>query len=122
MGVLIDTNVVLALARDQSLDHLFTSRPYFTSITAIESLGYHKMSVSEASSVQQVLNECRIMDLAPEIVNKAIYLRQMRKMSLGDSIIGASALVGDLELWTFNAQDFKWIPGLQLRDLSKPKQ
>jgi predicted nucleic acid-binding protein len=37
-------------------------------------------------------------------------------MSLGDAIIGASALVHQDTLVTRNTADFRWIPGLRLLD------
>lgn len=47
-----------------------------------------------------------------DILNKAIELRQLNKMSLGDSFVAATALVHGLELVTRNTADFSRIGGL----------
>jgi toxin FitB len=39
-------------------------------------------------------------------------LRQMRKMSVGDAIHAATAIIHNLELVTRNEGDFKWIKQL----------
>jgi hypothetical protein len=41
-------------------------------------------------------------------------LRQQHKMSLGDSLIAATALIHDLILATRNIDDFNWINDLKL--------
>lgn len=51
-----------------------------------------------------------------KFIEIAITLRQRRKRSLGDSIIGATALSNDLSLATHNIKDFKWIDELELID------
>lgn len=44
----------------------------------------------------------------------AIQLRQQRKISLGDAVIAAIALVKHLTLQTNDTKDFKWISSLKL--------
>jgi hypothetical protein len=56
------------------------------------------------------------ISLASEVIEKAILLRQQRKMKLGDSIIGAVAILYDLELQTRNITDFDWITGIKLHN------
>jgi len=41
-------------------------------------------------------------------------MRQQRKMSVGDSIIAATAILHKLTLVTANTDDFQWIPDIQL--------
>ena len=48
------------------------------------------------------------------IINRAVSLRQQRKMSLGDALIAATAMVEGLPLATRNIKDFRWIDGLTL--------
>lgn len=49
-----------------------------------------------------------------EIILRAITLRQLKKMSLGDSLIAATALEYGVPLVTRNESDFKHIVGLVL--------
>lgn len=48
------------------------------------------------------------------VIERAITLRQQKKMSLADAIIAATALAHDLPLVTRNVDDFKHIAGLIL--------
>ena len=55
-----------------------------------------------------------ILAVSDEVAAKAVELRQQRKMSLGDSLIAATALVHNLILVTRNTDDFNWIANLSL--------
>ncbi len=46
----------------------------------------------------------------------AVSLRQSRKMSLGDALVAATALVFGRELLTRNVKDFAGVPGLVVVD------
>jgi len=46
------------------------------------------------------------------VIQKAVQLRQMKKLSLGDSLIAATALVHGAELVSRNTADFSGISGL----------
>jgi len=57
-----------------------------------------------------------VIEITSEIVERAISLRQERKIGLGDAIVAATALVHELPLATRNTKDFKWIAELNLID------
>ncbi len=63
-----------------------------SSITQLEVLGYH------------------------QIINRAVSLRQQKKMSVGDAIIAATALEYTQTLVIRNKKDFEWINGLKVID------
>jgi toxin FitB len=48
------------------------------------------------------------------VIQKSTLLRQQRKMTLGDSLIAATALIYNQTLITRNDKDFDWIDGLKL--------
>ena len=50
------------------------------------------------------------------MIEQAIQLRQQKKMNLGDAIIAATAVAYQIPLVTRNEDDFKHIPGLDLRN------
>ncbi|MEI8049584.1 MAG: PIN domain-containing protein [Bacteroidota bacterium] len=55
------------------------------------------------------------MDLNPEIVEKAISIRQQYKIKLPDAIILATAVISKMELITANVADFTNIePSLRI--------
>jgi toxin FitB len=66
--------------------------------------------------LEQFFEASLILPISDDVVNEAIRLRQMRKMSLGDSIVAATAVVRHLTLATHNTNDFSWIAGLALID------
>lgn len=48
------------------------------------------------------------------MIERAIRLRQQKKMKLGDAIIAATALEFGLPLVTRNVDDFKHVAGLEI--------
>lgn len=83
-------------------------------ITEIEVLGYSQFEPQILQITEDLFTELQIFDLTREISTLAIFLRQQRKMSLGDSIIASTALIENLTLVTRNSKDFIWINELAL--------
>ena len=54
------------------------------------------------------------------VAERAVVLRQERRMGLGDAIIAATALVHGLTLVTRNVDDFKHVAGLKLMNPFAP--
>ena len=65
-------------------------------------------------SLQAIIAASVEIPLDDEIIVQAISLRRLKKMSLGDSIIAATALEYGVPLVTRNDFDFKHIDGLVL--------
>ncbi|WP_198648743.1 hypothetical protein [Cyanothece sp. BG0011] len=59
-------------------------------------------------------NASQILPISQAVINQAVRLKQLRKMSLGDSIIAGTALVYNLTIITRNIDDFRWITELEL--------
>ena len=57
-----------------------------------------------------------ILAIDETVVEKTIFIRQTKKIALGDAIIAATALVYDQVLISRNTSDFKNIPGLKVID------
>lgn len=85
-------------------------------ISKLEVLGYHRLEADTKLYFESVFYSLNVLPITTEIIEKAITLRQLRKLSTGDAIIAATALVYDLELLTRNIDDFEWIPHLKLRN------
>jgi predicted nucleic acid-binding protein len=113
--IVLDTNIFIYLANGTlKADILKEHDLAYASITRIESLGYAHITGAEQSYLEALFDECEQIALDERIIKHAIRLRQQSKMSLGDAIVAASALVHDFELWTANVADFKHIEGLRL--------
>ncbi len=83
-------------------------------ITKVEVLGYHNISEEDRSLFTHFFGLVKNIQISSVIIEKAILLRQNRKMSLGDSLIAASAIITNQSLLTNNEEDFKNIPNLEL--------
>lgn len=78
----------------------------------IETLGYHKLSEMERTFFEGIFRAAIVLAIDDVIIDKAVELRRIKKMSFGDCIIAATALVHHLDLYTNNTADFSHIPEL----------
>lgn len=120
-SILLDANILIYLVDpaadyDNLRDLTSGKTVHIADITKLEVLGYHLITVSEAKSLEQLILSAQRVALSGEVVQSAIGLRQARRMSLGDALTAASAIMADLELWTHNTEDYRNIPGLKLFD------
>lgn len=83
-------------------------------ISEVEVLGYHKLNEPEKQFFRVYFDNVQKIPLNSPILQKAIKLRQQRKMSLGDSLIAATALECSLPLLTRNTTDFSGIEELEV--------
>ncbi len=84
------------------------------SVTRIETLGFHRLSETERGWLEAAFDRMRVLPLDDRVEQKAIELRQQKRMALGDAVIAATALVHGLKLVTRNVDDFDHITGLEL--------
>lgn len=116
---ILDSNVVI-YAADPAYASLRTFVRKGTAavsiITVVEALGYHAIKPSEQTFLEEFFSTAMLLLIGDAVVDKAVELRQMRKMSLGDALIAATALTTGRTLVTRNTKDFAWIPGLTLLD------
>jgi len=85
-------------------------------ISRVEVLGCHKLTDRDRSFFEAFFAVLEILPITDGVLDRAIALRQARKMSLGDAIIAATALVFGRELKTHNLRDFSGIPDLLASD------
>ena len=120
MNYLIDSNLFIyaALPEKNEAYRFLLSQEYYwyASITLIEVLGYPRLTSPDEARLKIIFARGRLLRLSSPIIKKAISLRQERKMSLGDAIIGATAWQHQLALATRNLDDFKHIHPLVLHN------
>jgi predicted nucleic acid-binding protein len=115
--MLIDSNIIIYAAKPEYADlrrFIAEHGPAVSAVSYVEVLGYHKLSEEERESLEAFFAAATILPLSDTVLDQAVRLRQIKKMTLGDSLIAATALVYNLTLVTRNTDDFDWIAGLLL--------
>jgi predicted nucleic acid-binding protein len=114
---LLDSNIVIYAVQPahEWLRTEITSQSYAISqASRVEVLGWHQITTEDKADLEEFLSTGTLLSISDAVADKAVALRQQKKMSLGDSFIAATALVHGCELLTRNTDDFKHIPGLLL--------
>ena len=90
-----------------------------SAVSRIEVLGYHKLSAQERLLFINFFNSVRVIPIDNAIVDIAIDIRQVKNISLGDSIISATALHTRKKLLTNNVDDFEGISGIEIINMKQ---
>jgi predicted nucleic acid-binding protein len=117
--MLLDSNIIIYAAKREhaKLRRFVNENPCFVSdVSRIEVLGYHLLSEKEREYLREFFDAANLLAISDSVVDQAVKLRQIRRMSLGDAIIAGTALAHQLELVTRNVGDFNWIESLSLID------
>ena len=117
--MLIDSNVIIYAAQTHHIDlrqFIDEITPSVSVVAVTLVIGYHKLGEDERQYMEQFFQKTEILPLSDTVMHRAVGLRQQRRMSLGDAIIAATAIVHDRILVTHNVQDFLWISELNVLD------
>ncbi len=120
--MLCDSNILIYAADpDDKYCGLIVERDdaAIASVSRIEVLGFPGFSdlpEDHRQRLQEIVTTMVQLDLNERVIERAILLRQKRRMPLADAIIAATALVYGQPLATRNTDDFKHIAGLRLVD------
>ncbi|WP_299584437.1 type II toxin-antitoxin system VapC family toxin [Mucilaginibacter sp.] len=120
--VLCDTNIFISLFRNiqqtvEELEIIGSENVLIPSISVMElyrGMQYKK----EMAEMQKKITQYNILHYNEEVSRNAIWLINKFKLShnlqIPDAIIGAMSIVYNIELFTYNLKDFKFIPGIKL--------
>jgi len=103
MELLLDSNILIYSASPSAeilQNWISENSLYISDITLLEVLGYHSLSKSDLGYFENFISYCNQISISPDIIKKAISLRQSKAMSLGDSLIASSELVFKIPLVT----------------------
>lgn len=117
--MILDSNIIIyAGAPDGAALRAFIAErgPSVSVVSLVEFLGYHRLSTVEKTHFEAFFAAAEILPIDQPVLDRAVVLRQQRKMALGDALIAATALVHQRALVTHNTADFAWIRDLQLLD------
>jgi len=115
--IIFDTNIIIYSAKQEYIGLrplFFSPNSLISAISKVEVLGFHSLDDGEKLYFESIFKTIKVLPIDFEIIDKAIELRQQKKMSLGDSIIAATSLVFDAELYTRNISDFKHISDIKV--------
>ena len=107
--MLLDSNVIIYASQPEhaALRELIAEQsPYVSAISYVEVLGYYDLTLEERKFFEQFFQSANVLAISDPVLVEAVKLRQLRKMTLGDSLIAATTLVHGLTLVTRNQKDF----------------
>ena len=115
--MILDSNIIIYSTQPENeflREFIAENSPSVSAVSYVEVLGYHGLSDEEKELFEDFFDSTEILPISEEVIAKAIELRQKKKMTLGDSLIAATALVNKLVLITNNTKDFDWIEELEI--------
>ena len=116
--MIADSNIIIYAAQrrtDTGWRQLLRDYQVAASIVSlVEALGYQNLPDEERLTLEEIFRIIDVLPLTREIADRAVKLRQQRRMGLGDAIIAATALDHNMTLMTRNTRDFRWITNLRL--------
>ena len=115
--MIADSNIIIYAAQRDDMDWRQLLRDYQMAasiVSLVEALGYQNLPDEERLTLEEIFRIIDVLPLTRKIADRAVKLRQQRRMGLGDAIIAATALEHNLTLITRNTRDFRRIVGVRL--------
>lgn len=119
MAFLLDSNIIIYASKPNNevlREFIKQNVPSVSFVSVIEVLGFNFINAQERKYLEEFFNNADVHLISMEIIKRATSLRQIKKISLADSIVAATALEKNFTLVTRNTKDFDWIQGIQLLD------
>lgn len=117
--MLLDSNLIIYASQpEHAALRSFIAReaPAVSAVSKVETLGYPDLSPNEKHFLEAFFDAADVLSVSHAVITEATQLRQQRRMSLGDALIGGTALNRDLRLATHNTEDFAWVEELEIVD------
>jgi toxin FitB len=106
---ILDSNIII-YATQSAYSYLFPllrdPNNYISEITKLEVLGFHGFDNTSKQMMEALFKRLQIIPIDSTIIDKATELRQRRKMSIGDAIVGATTLIRSFELVSRDERGF----------------
>src|SRR6516165_1852410 len=115
--MLIDSNIIIYAARPENAalrQFIAEEEPEVSAVSYVEVLGFHKLTEAERVHFEKFFAAATVLPLSQAVLERAVKLRQAKKMTLGDAFVAATALLYGHTLVTRNTKDFEWIAELTL--------
>jgi len=106
--MLLDSNIIIYAAQPENeflREFIAKNSPYVSVLSYLEVLGYHQLTDEDKTYFEEFFNASQILPISQAVIDQAVRLKQIRKMSLGDAIITSKAKVYNLTVITRNIKD-----------------
>jgi len=120
--VICDTNIFINYLNNdertiEKLEEIGLENIAMSAITAMELL-QGMSNKTELRKMQKTIKQYNVIDFTNQVSDMSVKLIEQFTLSnclqIPDSIIGATAIVYDLPLFTYNTKDFKFMPNIRL--------
>jgi predicted nucleic acid-binding protein len=120
--ILCDTNIIIELLKGNEkiisiVDELGVANIGISAVTEME-LYYGAFNKAELKFIKKHLQTIPILQITSEISEAAVSLVELfsksHTLNIPDALIASTAIANDLELFTLNIKDFKYIPKIKL--------
>lgn len=120
--ILCDTNILIEFYKNnplivQELRKIGQNQIAISAITQGE-LYFGALNKNELRTIKRHLATLHLIPIDSAISHKFLELMEAytlsHKLSIPDALIAATALIHQLDLYTLNLKDFRYIPGLKL--------
>ena len=121
--MIVDSNILIYAARPKNaylLDWLESAPHRISAISYVEIFGFSGMEAVEQEALEVIFLNLPVVRLTDDVLDKTVDLLRRKRMSLGDSIVAATALLHGGILATANEKDFRHIPGLTVFNPMQP--
>ena len=120
--IICDTNIFISVFRNiqQTIDELeiIGSENILIPSVSVMELYRGMQHKKEMIEMQKKINSYNILHFNEDVSQKSVEIINKYKLShniqIPDAMIAAMGIVYELELFTYNKKDFKFIPGLKL--------
>lgn len=117
----LDTNILVYYSKDEKAITDYIARAFrdrtplvIPTAVVVEYLSFPLVSDGDRAWFRGVLDQCYVVDLNLDTAFVAAQLRSQYKMSFGDCVIAATAVVLRAPLVTRNVKDFQEVRGLEV--------
>jgi predicted nucleic acid-binding protein len=104
--ILVDTNIFLYLLKGNvTIEEILQGKIiYLSVITELELIGFSKLTTKEEKSINQLLSDCKVINIDNSIKNFYSSLRKKYHLKLADAIIAATSISLGIPLITADKQ------------------
>jgi tRNA(fMet)-specific endonuclease VapC len=123
--ILCDTNILIEIYRDnakiiEAVKQIGQENIAVSDVTCAELL-YGARNKKELQTIRKDLNKLTVLPIQSSISSLAVELVEKyalsHKLSLPDALIASTAITHNMELYTLNLKDFRFLEDVKLMDL-----